>query len=71
MVKIDEGYDYKYYVCNSKGKLVMGFDDEKEAYVYADVNHYRIISKENLEKKNISPFNIDNWTVNFPEKGLY
>lgn len=70
MVEIDEGYDYKYYVCNSKGKLVMGFDSREDAVLYASVNHYRLSSKQDVIKRGIEPSDIHNWTNNYPEKGL-
>lgn len=70
MVMIDDGFDYEFYVCNSKGKLVMGFDDKGEAKNYAKANHYRLNSKNDILRKKINPENISNWTINFPEKGL-
>ena len=68
MVEIDEGYDYKYYVCNSKGKLVMGFDSREDAVLYASANHYRLSSKQDVVNRGIEPSDICNWTNNYPEK---
>lgn len=70
MVEIDEGFDFKYYVCNSKGKLVMGFDDREDALNYASANRYRFSTKENIVSRGIDIFNTDNWTQNYPENGL-
>lgn len=70
MVKIDEGFDYKFYVCNSKGKLVMGFDERDDAVVYAAANHYRVSRKKDVMNRGINPENVNNWTNTYPEKGL-
>lgn len=60
-------YDYKYYVVNSKAKLVFGFDDREEANVYAKANNYRVCSKEKLK---YNPEEEGSWTNTYPKKGL-
>ena len=60
-------YDYKYYVVNSKAKLVFGFDDREEATVYAKANNYRVCTKEKLK---YNPAEENSWTNTYPKNGL-
>ena len=60
-------YNYKFYVVNSKAKLVFGFDDHQEAIDYAKANNYRVCAKEKLK---YNPSDVNNWTNAYPKNGL-